>query len=217
MIPKIIHHVWPGSDPFRERFHKWRESWMKFHPDWTFYFWRIDNIPTNTDPKIKQLLLDPRYAITPKSDMLRFEILRLFGGIYVDTDMECLKSFDNFLNLDFFSGYEDDERRICPSLIGAIPNHQILIEMSKISVNGAINAGHELANTQPHKYTSVKPFTKLVRKYLNEKIVVYPKNYFYPIYFKEKHRLHEETPNAFAKHHWTGNDEDGWTKQVKFS
>ena len=43
MIPKIIHHVWPGSDTFKEKFHAWRQSWIKYHPDWTFYFWRIEN------------------------------------------------------------------------------------------------------------------------------------------------------------------------------
>ena len=43
MIPKIIHHVWPGDDPFREKFHAWRESWMRLHPDWTFYFSYIRN------------------------------------------------------------------------------------------------------------------------------------------------------------------------------
>ena len=50
MIPKIIHHVWPGADPFKEKFHNFRNSWMKNHPDWTFYFWRLDNLPENFNP-----------------------------------------------------------------------------------------------------------------------------------------------------------------------
>ena len=49
-----------------------------------------------------------------------------------------------------------------------------------------------------------------------ELIKIYDRNYFYPVYFNEKHRLNEEAPNSYAKHHWTGNDSDGWTKNPKF-
>jgi mannosyltransferase OCH1-like enzyme len=101
MIPKIIHHVWPGNDDFKEKFHAWRNTWMKHHSDWTFYFWRTTNLPENINSQVKTALLDSKYAITPRSDMLRFEVVRLFGGIYVDTDFECLKPFDQFLNHDF--------------------------------------------------------------------------------------------------------------------
>jgi mannosyltransferase OCH1-like enzyme len=219
MIPKIIHHVWPGDDPFRERFHVWRTSWMQHHPDWTFYFWRLDNLPINMNPEVRAAANDPEFAVCPKSDMIRFEMVRLFGGIYVDTDMECLRPFDQFLEHSFFSGHEDDERRICPSVFGAEPNHPILTEMSQLSVGNSKKYGYELCNTQPHKYTSVKPFTKLIRVHMEQKpelIKIYDRNYFYPVYFNEKHRLNEEAPNSYAKHHWTGNDPDGWTKNPKF-
>ena len=220
MIPKIIHHVWPGNDPFKEKFHAWRNSWMQKHPDWTFYFWRLDNLPDNINSDVKAAANDPGFALCPKSDMIRFELVRLFGGIYVDTDMECLRSFDPFLEHSFFSGYEDDERRICPSVFGAEPNHPILTQMSQTSVANSKRYGYELCNTQPHKYTSVKPFTKIVRLHMTQQprsIRVYDRSYFYPVYFNEKHRLNEETPDAYAKHHWTGNDPDGWTKGPKFA
>lgn len=228
MIPKIIHHVWPGADPFRKKFHTWRTSWMRKHPDWTFYFWRLDNLPDTISPAVKAAANDPGFALCPKSDMIRFEIVRLFGGIYVDTDMECLQSFDPFLDHEFFSGYEDDERRICPSVFGATPNHPILNLMSQTSVGNAQRYGHELCNAQPHKYTSVKPFTKIVRAYMEqqpkqddsslpESIKVYHRNYFYPVYFNEKHRLKEKAVGSYAKHHWTGNDPDGWTKGPQFA
>jgi mannosyltransferase OCH1-like enzyme len=226
MIPKIIHHVWPGADPFRKRFHTWRASWMRKHPDWTFYFWRLDNLPDNISPDVRELANDPGFALCPKADMIRFEIVRVFGGIYVDTDMECLKPFDSFLHHEFFVGYEDDERRICPSVFGAVPNHPILTQMSLTSAGNAKRYGYELCNTQPHKYTSVKPFTKIVRVHqqqqqddssLDNQIEIYDRSYFYPVYFNEKHRLKEKTPGAYAKHHWTGNDPDGWTKGPRFA
>lgn len=42
-----------------------------------------------------------------KSDVLRYEILQQFGGIYVDCDFECLKSFDSLLSCNFFSGFSN--------------------------------------------------------------------------------------------------------------
>ena len=228
MIPKIIHHVWPGDDPFREKFHAWRESWMRLHPDWTFYFWRTSNLPENINSLARQILLDPSYSITPKSDVLRFEVLRIYGGIYVDTDMECLRPFDNFLNLDMFTGFEDDYRRVCPSLIGCVPEHHLLTEMSKVSISRAIKYGAEVSNERPHVITSVKPFTKIMQKYFNDEdfaqrkvedktVKIFSKDYFYPVYFNEKHLLSADAPYAYAKHHWTGNDEEGWTKSPKFA
>jgi mannosyltransferase OCH1-like enzyme len=216
MIPKIIHHVWPGNDPFKEKFYNFRLSWMKHHSDWTFYFWRLDNLPDEFNPEIKKALLDSNFAITPKSDMLRFEILRIFGGIYVDTDMECLKSFDELRKNSLFAGYEDNNGTICPSVIGTIKNNQIITELTTISLKNALSVGYELSNTKPHKITGVKPFTDIINQNLSN-VVVYPKHYFYHISYTERDKLNNTHPEAFAKHYWSGKDKDGWTKTIKFS
>src|SRR4051794_36017670 len=107
MIPRIVHHVWPGEDPFRAEFHRFRASWIDHHPDWSLLFWRLDNMPRSQmlDASLR-ILLDDRYSVTPKADILRFEVLRIHGGLYVDTDMECLRSFNRFLSHDFFCGWE---------------------------------------------------------------------------------------------------------------
>ncbi len=60
MIPKIIHHVWPGADPFKAKYHEWRLSWMRHHPDWQFRFWR-GNEPT-LDTLTRQAMADPQGA-----------------------------------------------------------------------------------------------------------------------------------------------------------
>ena len=217
MIPKIIHHVWPGCDPFKEKFHNFRLSWMRYHPDWTFYFWRLDNLPQNIDLEIKEALLDNNYAITPKSDLLRFEIVRIYGGVYVDTDMECLKVFDDFMGYDFFTGYEDNESIICPSLFGSIPNHPILEEICKTSIRNAKISGYKKTNAKPHKITSVKPFTEIVSRHLDDPTIkVFLKDYFYPVYYNERYRLNDNYLNSYAKHHWSGMESDGWTNIQKF-
>lgn len=217
MIPKIIHHVWPGNDPFKEKFYSFRNTWMQHHPDWTFYFWRIENFPSHANPRIIEAINDSKYSITPKSDFMRFEVVRLFGGIYVDTDMECLKPFNDFLNHDFFSGYEDAGSTVCPSLFGATPHHPILEKIASISIENAQSFGYDRSNRQPNIVTSVVPFSKLLSGHANsENIKIYDRHYFYHIGYEERHRLKETHPEAYAKHHWTGKDSDGWTRVVRF-
>src|SRR6185436_4065096 len=72
-------------------------------------------------------------------DVLRYEVLFRFGGVYVDADQLCLRTFEDLLRPEdlFFAGYQnlgnpelDDERRRTPlianAVIGASPGHPIL-------------------------------------------------------------------------------------------
>ena len=190
---------------------------MQHHPDWTFYFWRLDNLPVNISPAVLEILNNPEYAITPKADVLRFEVVRLFGGIYVDTDFECLKPFDCFLDHKFFSGWEDNNRRICPSLFGAEPNNPVMTDIALTSASNAKAAGAKDANARPNVVTSVKPFTVILQQNLdNPDVTIYPRDYFYPIFYKERDRLGEECPDAYAKHYWSGMDDEGWCRAPRF-
>jgi mannosyltransferase OCH1-like enzyme len=190
---------------------------MKHHPDWTFYFWRLDNLPQHINSDTLNVAKDSKFSVTVRSDVLRFEILRLYGGIYVDTDMECLKPFDEFLNLDFFTGYEDDVQTACPSLIGSVPNYSLITEVSRISVDNAKNLGHEKSNKAPNNITGVLPFSNTVKKFIkNTNISVFDKNYFYPVSYTNREKLSIDTPLSYAKHYWSGMDDDGWTKVQKF-
>lgn len=117
-IPKIIHYVWIGPKPFpRESIENVR-SWIARHPDWKFKFWSDRDRPL-PHPKmeialiqdLKFLKLSDCYKKSDnygeKSDVLRYEILYQEGGVYVDHDVKCFKSFEP-LNMayDFYCGME---------------------------------------------------------------------------------------------------------------
>lgn len=211
MIPRIIHHVWPGDDPFKQKFHAHRLSWMTHHPDWTFYFWRLDNLPAQCDIRIHTVLQRSDIDMIPKSDLLRFEILKIFGGIYVDTDMQCLKSLESFTNLDFFAGYEDHEHTVCPSLIGCVPNHAIICKTIDQSLDNFTQSTVENINRYPNRVTGVAPFSNTVKNFVQDpKVKVFAKEYFYPVDWLNKNLLNRDYPNAYTKHHWSGTDPDGW-------
>ena len=132
MIPKLIHHVWPGEDPFRPELHRFRQSWMQHHPDWSFRFWRTD-LGDGVSGEVRALLADPRYSVVVKSDVARFELLRVHGGIYVDSDLECLRPFDDFLKSPSLRWSLEEKRAGRPELEKS-PVNCILIIMIIITI-----------------------------------------------------------------------------------
>ena len=67
-----------------------------------------------------------KYAFA--SDYARLKALWEYGGIYVDTDEEVLKSLDKFLVHDYFMGCQNcgSAKRPNPALIGAVPNNEVV-------------------------------------------------------------------------------------------
>lgn len=211
MIPKIIHHVWPGDDPFKEKFHRFRRTWMQHHPDWTFYFWRLDNLPDDIKTIFNNIPNISEYNVTVKSDILRLLVVNKFGGIYVDTDMECLKPHDEFLNLEFFSGYESQDEIICPSLFGAVPKSKVTGHILAKTLKSIKETPIEELNKSPN--FSVQVYSKALLDYVDNKmVVVYPTHYFYPVHYTERENIKRDAPDSYAKHWWSGLDADGWQK-----
>lgn len=211
MIPKTIHHLWPGDDSFRPELHRFRRSWMEHHPDWTFRFWRTDL--DGAAEEVRALLADPRYSVVVKSDVARFELLRLHGGIYADSDMECLRPFDELLGDAFFCGRES-EGFLCPSVVGCVPDHPLSARMVRAALDRIRQLDPKDVNARPNEVTGPTLFTELARG--RDDVRVYPEPYFYPIPWWETHRLAEATPQAYAKHWWNGATSlQGWTRNPR--
>ncbi len=131
-IPKIIHQVWLGS-PVPSRYIAWMRSWAEWN-GWEYKLW--------TDTDVDSLLLynqdlyDESNNYGEKSDLLRLEVLLHYGGIYADTDFECVNSvvFDELnRSYDFYIGFEpidhgtiNNSYKICNAIIGACPHHPII-------------------------------------------------------------------------------------------
>jgi mannosyltransferase OCH1-like enzyme len=120
-----------GSNPIPDEFAAYGEGWKRLHPDWEMRQWTEDNLPELLRPEGA----DPRRDPTERSDLLRYELVRRFGGVYLDMDFECLKPIDELIEgIDFFVGYivteqfgeEVVRRRVGSAIIGAVPGHAIL-------------------------------------------------------------------------------------------
>ena len=80
------------------------ESWHKFMPDYTYKLWNEDNFDVNCHQYVKEAYEAKKYAFV--TDYVRLYALYSEGGIYMDTDVEVLKPYDDLLQLSGFTGYE---------------------------------------------------------------------------------------------------------------
>mgnify|MGYP004567066963 CR=1 FL=1 len=104
MIPKIIHYCWFGGNPLPDSAIKCINSWKKFFPDYTIKEWNETNFDFNCNAYVREAYESKKWAFV--SDYARFWILYHNGGIYFDTDVEVLKSFDDILDRGGFMGQE---------------------------------------------------------------------------------------------------------------
>jgi mannosyltransferase OCH1-like enzyme len=218
MIPKIIHHVWPDVKPLKAKFVDWRLSCMQHNPDYSFMFHDFNNYApdvychSSLTTEIWRLISHSDLLYTCKSDIMRLEVLYRYGGIYLDTDCQCLKSFDDLLGSSFV-GYENErEINLGFSVIGVEPGNQYVFDALKCVVSVLNNTPVEVVNSNPALYTGPLCSTPYLMQ-LDKKC---PYWYFYPLdYTKSKASLERWIDQAYVVHHWSGLDEDGWTKTIK--
>lgn len=104
MIPKVIHYCWFGRGKKPHLIRKCLESWRNIMPDYEIKEWNEDNFDVNAIPFVKQAYEERKWAFV--ADVCRFYACYHEGGIYLDTDVEVFKRFDDFLKCNFFAGTE---------------------------------------------------------------------------------------------------------------
>lgn len=104
MIPKIIHFCWLSEEAFPKKIQRCMNSWKRMLPDYTIIHWNTKNFDVNCNAFVKQAYECGDYAFV--ADYVRFYALFTMGGIYLDSDVEVLDSFDELLRYKSFFGYE---------------------------------------------------------------------------------------------------------------
>jgi mannosyltransferase OCH1-like enzyme len=187
-IPKIIHYAWFGGKEKPDYLIKNIESWKKFCPDYEIKEWNEQNFDINSNQYLKEAIEHKKWAFA--SDYIRLKVVYDQGGIYLDTDVELMKSMDGFLDANFFSNFEN-LAMICFAVYGATPGCSVLKEMldsyedrpfvinkkkNKLDLTTNVILGATLLRE--------KFGAKLDNTYQNyevngEKLVFYPNDYFF--------------------------------------
>ena len=210
MIPKIIHYCWFGGAPKSRLIKKCIKSWYKHCSDYRIIEWNESNYDLNTAPDfVKQAYYHKKWAFV--SDYVRLKVVYENGGIYLDTDVELIKSLDPFLQNKAFFGFNEDNRINTGLLFGAEKNCELLANLmenyhnsSFINEDGTINY---LDNTQRDSVIFEELGIKLDNSYqVVNGYVFYPKDFFCPM--DRRYHCLNKTENTVSIHYFVASWSD---------
>ena len=203
IIPRKIHQIWIGNKLPRQ-YSLWMKTWKKLNPEWDYILW--DDEMINKFNLVNKVAYNASDNPGFKSDIARYEILNKFGGLYVDTDFECLKKIpDYLLKYEFVS-----------SIVFAnspILNNAIIFAKADSNIlKNMINSIRVPINSDPYEIMNISGPYALSKNFFNlsteekKKTIILPTNIFYPYpNFMLSSKIKKEefiTEESIAIHHW---------------
>ncbi|PFJ08224.1 glycosyl transferase [Bacillus cereus] len=122
-IPRIVHYCWFGGKEKPDIVKRCIDSWNKILSEYEIREWNEDNFNIDCNSYVREAYELKKFAFV--SDYVRIHALYNFGGIYLDTDVEVFKSFDDLLYHNSFWGFEQ-ENYIATSTIGAAKGNDLI-------------------------------------------------------------------------------------------
>lgn len=104
MVPKKIHYCWLSGDPMPRNIRKCMDTWRRVMPDYELKLWDTSTFDVTSVPFVEQAYRMRKWAFA--ADYIRMYALYHEGGIYLDSDVKVLKTFDDLLDCSFFSSLE---------------------------------------------------------------------------------------------------------------
>jgi len=216
-IPKVIHQIWLGGQ-VPEQFKPFMETWIEAHVGrgWQYKLW--------TDEDLKDLTLytqdyfDKTKNFGVKADLLRFEILYRYGGVYIDLDFECLQPLDELHHLyDFYTALQPLDSKVVQlgsALVGARPQHPI-IRQYLVGIKDSWGERGVLRRTGPVHYSRM---FYLTAGRGGNRDIAFPAGYFYPLGCRETEVKREEwiKRGAYGIHHWSSVWLPHWGRRKQF-
>lgn len=120
-IPKIIHYCWFGGNPKPESVNKYIRTWEKHCPEYKIIEWNESNFDLNENIYCQEAYEAQKWAFI--TDYVRLKVLYEYGGFYMDTDVEMIKSLDPLRIYRAVSGYESPTR-ILTGTIGSCRDNE---------------------------------------------------------------------------------------------
>ena len=139
-IPKIIHQIWigPKQPPINHM-----NTWKNMNPDFEYIYWNEKEIvKRNLNLECKHRIQE-MIEINGQADIIRWEILFEYGGIFVDADSICVDKIDDTLmNCKYFAGWEHETLRqglIATGTMGFPPKHPLVKDAIDWIKNNCVN------------------------------------------------------------------------------
>lgn len=180
MIPKKIHYCWFGRGEKPKLAKKCIDSWKRHCPDYELIEWNEDNFDVNINSYTKMCYEQKKYAFL--TDYVRLWVVEKYGGVYFDTDVQVLKSFDELLESSSFFGFETGEYVNTGIGFGAIAGNEIVRQMI-YEYDQMLNTKIEFINCPRLNTDALIRFgLKLNGQKQNiNNAIIYPIDYFNPL------------------------------------
>jgi hypothetical protein len=104
-IPKVVHYCWFGGRPKPRKVQTLLAGWREVLPDYEIREWNEMNFDVSARRYAYEAYNSNKYAFV--SDVARLYALYECGGIYLDTDVEVLRPFDELLDGPVVLGFEE--------------------------------------------------------------------------------------------------------------
>jgi mannosyltransferase OCH1-like enzyme len=187
-IPRKIHQIWFGDKAkIPNQTNDWKDYANEY--DYEYFFWnekKIEDIKVLIHPSNWELI---QFFINTKnywsaSDIVRCELLRIFGGIYVDCDFYPPNQNGRFLSLETFvvlrgsffltenhcPSIGEGALFVCNGFMGSCQGHPIMGSICH-QFSGNIKKFHKMQNCYDSRYIT-GPF--ILNKVLNGSFQVIP-------------------------------------------
>lgn len=126
-IPKVIHYCWFGKGEKTELHKNCINSWKKYCPNYQIIEWNEENYDVAKNEYMRQAYEFGKWAYV--SDYARIDILYNYGGIFLDTDVELVRSLDELVGLGAFIAHGQWPAVNSGAGIGAVKGNLLLKEM----------------------------------------------------------------------------------------
>lgn len=187
MIPRKFHRIWFGTRPRPAKYDEYWKAWQALHPGAEFYTWTEDNLPELVNAAAYKTaafiakagavpMAQERAIAVMRADIVAYELVYQFGGVYLNCDVLPLKPLDDLLNYEAFFGLEDDIH-LCNAVMGAKPEHPLLFDVIK----GLRKNMHTYKDVGMEKATGPQYLTKVYSSGDYE-VEVLPQSAFYPLH-----------------------------------
>lgn len=220
MIPKTIHYCWFGRNPKPADVLRYIATWRKHCPDYGIVEWNEENFDVAENDYAREAYESRKWAFV--TDYVRLAVLHRHGGIYMDTDVEVLKSLDPFLRHAAFTGFQSREE-IPTGIMGAeAGNPWIAMLLAHYDGRHFLRPDGSMDTT-----VNIVPITRATLAHsdlrldgtfqvTDQGLAVYPQAFFCPFdyidYRNSGARRRAVTADTHAIHHFMGSWNSGGTK-----
>lgn len=209
LIPKKLHYMWFGGKQLPEGLQKCVDSWKKYCPDYEIICWNESNYDVEKSTYMKQAYENKKWGFIP--DYARLDLLYHYGGIYMDTDVELVRSLDDLLYQSAFCCVEKWQVVNFGSCSGAVKGHEAIGELLDYRKNIAFINEDSTFNMSASGMYEMPPLYKNGYK-VNGKLQsvkglnIYPYDFFNPYdYMTGQTQI---SLNTYGIHHFNG----GWVE-----